>query len=322
MQAIRDSGFLAYAVQVEEDIVNQEALRTIQNAENIRTGLWNSVDDALERGYIRERDALLEQENDAKAGRVLKDIHGNWVRVQQYVVRPDEKSVQVVDVNLRGLAASDLSGLTVMDWQTSFTDTIPSGEGILAMPWGDYLHTEHRRDTTAKIDNNGDYLLEWMSVEFRHGSDSLKESRSFGNWDGNHQLVKDETLTVNGGAYSFEKDLGHNSTYKIDGRSSEGSRKFKYHIKDADGNVQQIESHMFVVGDMGEGGDAVSGKIEDIWSALAVNMDKNGGSHGGPQIGDHNLEIRFTNDSSSSLLAGPLDIVYIPLPQMTWRTEQ
>ena len=330
-QAVSDSGFLAYAVQVEEDIVNSEALNTIiadrdQGDPAMREGLWDSVNDALNLGGIRERDAVLEQEADAKAGRVLKDINGYWVRVQQYVVRPDNYTVQVLDINLRGSAANDLSGLTVMDWQTRFKDVIPTGGGILAMPWGDYLYTENRNGNSARIGNTSAWELDWMSVEFRHSSDSLMEQRGFENRSGGYQAIINETLTVNGDSFSYDTGLGSDSTYKID-RVSHGGPRFRYHIRDEAGNRTFIDATVYVIGDATSANNTgeielVDEKVRDIWSSLSVNMGENsnnGGNRSGLNIGANNLEIRFTNGTDSSLLATPLDIVYIPLPRMEWK---
>ncbi|MFQ5433020.1 MAG: hypothetical protein ACE5EN_11015, partial [Nitrospinota bacterium] len=331
-QAVSDSEFLAYAVQVEEDTVNSEALNTIIADRDpgdpaMRAGLWDSVNDALNLGGIRERDALLEQEADAKAGRVLKDINGYWVRVQQYVVRPDNYTVQVLDINLRGAVANDLAGLTVMDWRTKFNDSIPAGGAILAMPWGDYLHTEHRHGSWAKVDNESQWELDWMSTEFRHGTDSLTEYRGFQSRDDGHQVVFGERLTINGGSFSYDTGLGNNSTYKID-RVSHGGPRFRYHIRDAAGEKKFIDASVHVVGDATSGYNTGEIKMEDVevkdvWSALSVNMDENpyaGGHHNGPKIGLNNMEIRFSNGTDSSLLTAPVDIVYIPLPRMEWKT--
>jgi len=334
LQAVSDSVFLAYAVQVEEDIVNREALDTIIADRDpgdpaMRAGLWDSVNDALNLGGIRERDAFLEQEVDAKAGRVLKDINGYWVRVQQYVVRPDNYTVQVLDINLRGAVANDLAGLTVMDWQTRFKDTVPTGGSILAMPWGDYLHTEHRNSTGANVDNESQWELDWMSTEFTHGTDSLMEYRGFQSRDDGHQAVFGETLTINGDSFSYEQGMRNNSTFKVDSVSGGGSR-FRYHIRDADGNKKFIYAVIYVVGDATS--DYNTGKIEtkyvnvkDVWSALSTNMPENrdmGGHHAGPNIGSNNLEIRFTNGKDTSLLTTPIDIVYIPLPRMEWKDDR
>ena len=99
LEAVNRSGFMAYAVQVEEDRLNREILA--MHREAARDEIRNQVGYALEYGDIRERDDWLTRKADAQAGRVLKDREGNWVRVQQYVLRPDESTVQVLNVCLR-----------------------------------------------------------------------------------------------------------------------------------------------------------------------------------------------------------------------------
>ena len=89
-QRISESGFLSYAVQVEEDRVNQKILDMTGDA--VAQDLINDVRDYAN---IRARDAYFVEKADAQAGRVLRDIHGNYVRTQQYILRPDANTVRV-----------------------------------------------------------------------------------------------------------------------------------------------------------------------------------------------------------------------------------
>jgi hypothetical protein len=103
--------------------------------------------------------------------------------------------------------------------------------------------------------------------------------------------------------------------------------KFRYQIRDADGEKIDIDVKMYVIGDahlsdnVGEV-DGVDAGISDIWEALSVNTI--GDVHTAPNIGDNNLEIRMTNKhydaghDHSGLLTNPIDLVYIPIPRMDW----
>ena len=323
---ISSSNLLAYAVQVEEDVVNRAALQQVREYGNemiadeewsSRNELWHTVNNVLDYGDIRQRDAALAEIADAKAGRVLKDYHGNWLRAQQYVLRPDPNTVQVVSVNLRAASADDLSGLTVMDWRTRFVSAAPAGSDILALPWGEYLKTLVGDGGERFIDNTSEYELDGMSVSFRHANDSLTESRRFGALDG-VQMVLDETLLVNGQPFIYDTDLSQPSTYAVE-NIYEAYLPFHYQIRTAAGEIGCIDFHGYVVGNATESANIglISGyenlAIREIWQALAVNKA------GGVNIGGNNLEIRFDeNYSDLGLLGAPLDIVYVPLPSMEW----
>ena len=345
--ALSGSGYLSYAVQVEEDFVNKASLRIFNDSratmdgedddhrDHVRNELWGNIDSALENSDIRGRDALLEEVADARAGRVLKDANGNWVRVQQYVIRPTSDSLQVVSVNLRGAEAGDLSGLQSMDWQTEFDKNLPGGSAILDLPWADYLNTyrdssgktggdsnEHGKQGESKtgyVKHDSDYELDKMSVEFKSGSDSLKESRSFKELDHGKQSIFDETLTVNGESFEYDRNLNSKSKYMIT-MVSGGELKYRYSIKDSNGEKKDIDVSLFVVGDahladnVGVDGSVETG-VKDVWQGLGANTE---GSS--VNVGNNNLEFRFSNTKASSgLLTNPLDLVYIPLPRMDWK---
>ena len=99
---INSDGFLAYAVQAEEDRINKKIRDMHLNATN--TDIYQSIDNAITYNNIRSRDDLLMQKADAQAGRVLKDRNGNWVRVGQYIHKGkdsagnDNRMVQVLNV--------------------------------------------------------------------------------------------------------------------------------------------------------------------------------------------------------------------------------
>lgn len=179
---LEQSNFLAYVVQVEEDRVNEKILEMSDRADG------RALIDGI-RSYerIRQRDAFFAQNADAQAGRVMKDIHGNWVRVQQYILRPDSSTVQVLNVSLRE-AGGDLSGMSTIDFTTKFTNEIPEWQSLNQLPWGDYLNTGSE-EGVKWIRNNSDYILASMSVEFKNpGNESVTESRFF--------YGRDETITT------------------------------------------------------------------------------------------------------------------------------
>nr|MDA8134577.1 hypothetical protein [Desulfobacteraceae bacterium] len=202
-----ESNFLAYVVQVEEDRVNEKILE--MTGRNDWKGTINGIRDYKN---IRDRDAFFAQNADAQAGRVMRDIHGNWVRVQQYILRPDASTVKVLNVSLRE-AGGDLSGMSTIDFTTQFMSDIPAEQSLRSLPWGEYLSTYYEDNGAKYIHYHSHEMYEGpfapaidnMYVKFTNpGSESVQESRSFFgqepfNSEGTscrEQYVKAETLAL------------------------------------------------------------------------------------------------------------------------------
>jgi len=296
----------------DDDTVYTEALDTIASAgskEVTRSDLWETINDALDSNDFRERQGALDQIADAKAGRTLKDANGYWVRSQQYLLRPKDNVAEIVAVNYRGSNASDLSGLTVMNWTSTFEQDLPSGRELRDLPWGEYLTVN--RDGDPYINNSSDYALTDMTVEFTFDSDSITEARTFGSLSSSRQDIDSEKLTVNASSFDYDSSGGKN-TYSIDSNSS----GFSYDMVGPKDD-STIEVKTYVVGDatdsdnIGEDSDYDNLDISDLWTALAVNTDE------GDSIGSNNLELTFSNgDSEKDLLDGTIDIVFVPIPRM------
>ena len=210
-------GFLAYVVQVEEDRLNRAILEA--HRQQTQGELRASINDALYSGDIRARDDILAQQADAQSGRVLMDQAGNWVRVQQYILRPNDTTIQVLNVNLRG--GGEHAGLSSMDFTTTLNDPFPLDNDLRMLPWSDWLNTRGPQLPTGQgeadirhIDSNNDSLAS-MSVRFTAPSgDYLAESRTFGpstEWCcGYGQPITSEILEFSmageSGIYSYTTD--------------------------------------------------------------------------------------------------------------------
>ena len=180
-EKLDQDNFLAYVVQVEEDRVNEKILEMSSRAD------WQALKNGI-RDYdnIKERDAFFVQNADAQAGRVMKDIHGNWVRVQQYVLRPDAKTVQVLNVSLREAGDPNLSGMSTIDFKTTFTDELGEYQDFKRLPWGDYLTTRYDDGDNKLIRYYASFAEELfsMTVKFTNpGNESVTESRYFHTMD-------------------------------------------------------------------------------------------------------------------------------------------
>jgi TolB-like protein len=348
LELINNDPFLAYAVQVEEDRLNREILEMHRDA--AAGELLDTINWQLASGEIRTRDDFLMQQADARAGRVLKDKNGHWVRVQQYVLRPNVQTVQVLNVCLRGADAGSLAGLSTIDWTTKFTESI-NGFNLRGLPWSDYLNTQGPQlpgiegGSVRYVEFWEAPLLASMYVKFTSpAGDYLKESRSFNPSityevsEGGEQKITSETLTLSWDStiYSYSKDVTQGEDkdeywvypdsdfiYSPQGKNpAPFYYMYRYGPYNDDPSKDQIAPlvmmDFFVVNDgdtdqnQGVSIDDYSGQsFRDIWDTLRVNEP------GAPQIGNNNLEMAFKRGWSST---ATIDVVYIPMSRMLWKT--
>ena len=327
LNKMNGNGLLAYTVQVEEDRVNEKIIEMARNADALKLRV-DTIKDQLQCGDIRARDALFAQEADAQAGRVTRDRNGTWVRAQQYILRPDNKTVQVLNVALRGQDAGNLAGLSTMDFTTTFKDDYDGD--LRCLPWGGWLGTQ--TDGTVKWVNTGESSpdLDQMYVKFTNPSgEYLKESRWFGEkaFCVIHQFVMGEELEFsslkNGQhtyGYHYSDALAEPELYPANKVTlSEG----EYTVENVAGagfnytfaGENSINVTFFKVDDYGDG-PVEPVAFADMWDALRVNEVSCWGSK---QIGENNLEIAV--DREGNYFDKPIDVVYIPMSRMLWKTK-
>lgn len=327
LNKINGNGLLAYAVQVEEDRLNKKIIDMARDADRLKLRV-DTIKNQLQCGDIRARDALFAQEADAQSGRVTRDRNGNWVRAQQYILRPDNRTVQVLNVSLRGQDAGNLAGLSTMDFTTTFKDGY---EGDLrSLPWGGWLGTQ--TDGEVKWVNTGwdSPDLDRMYVKLTNpAGEYLKESRWFGEkaYCVIHQFVMGEELQLssltNGKhtyGYHYADALTEPELYPAN----------KVALPEGDYGIENIEGAgfnytfagsksmnmaFFKVDDYGEG-PVESVDFADLWDALRANESSSWGS---PQIGNNNLEIAI--DPQANYFDKPIDVIYIPMSRMLWKNE-
>ncbi len=324
LEKINKDGFLAYAFQVEEDRLNKKIIEMHDN-QMIQSSLYT----AEKYKGIRERDAWLTQKADAQAGRVLKDVHGNWVRVQQYILRPDAETVQLLSVSLRN-GDSNLSGLSSVNWVTNFSEAY-SGD-LRNLPWSNWLDTQDMiadGQTIRYIAGTSESrppLLESMNITFTNaGSESISNLRTFAggymdNTPDYKQKITGESLQI--------KTIQTNNTYQMTMSGPPGAgefgidsgsttRGFSYMLESS---VNRMDVNFYVLGD----GDTTDNRGEipgyrtelafsDIWDSLRVNES------GSVHIGNNNLEIQI--DPQMRFYESPIDTIYIPMSRMVWKSE-
>jgi len=320
---INDNGFLAYAVQLEEDIVNREIVRQAQNREDIENAVAG-IKTQLGYGDIRARDAAFARMADAQSGRVTKDHNGNWVRSQQYVLRPDDQTVQVLNVSLRGQDASNAAAMSIMNFTTKIAAGHTLPRDLKQLPWDKWLDTQYDGNAHVRYVNTNLFspVLEEMSVEFMNvvsgvTEDSLMEYRHFGPGGQSALKIDTETLTLNGtSAYDYfvaESPFDEMGPREYEVISTNDG--FDYVL----GDESPIGVAFYALGD-GEsprdlGHSNVGGDVDDIWDALRVNE---GGTS--PNIDSRVLEIAI--DEGKSYFSQPIDVVYIPMSRMLWKDSE
>ncbi len=267
----------------------------------------SAIKSALGHADIRRRDAWSTKVADAKSGRILKDINGNWVRTEQYILRPDSDTVQLLNICLR-IDGSDNVNLSTIDWQTKFTEGF-SGN-LKNLPWNRWLDTG--------TDDNGRYVttslnapeLEDMYVRFTNsGNEYLEESRTFAprtdmaNFAG--QYINNEQLTMM--SQSTEAPLTYNmqeGQYRV---VMDGSGGFNYLTADGTGDINVSFSVL-------ESSDNTAEvEFKDIWDALRVNEE------GAQMIGNGALEIGI--DAKNDFFTQSIDVIYIPMSSMEWKSD-
>jgi TolB-like protein len=317
LEQINADPYLAYAVQLEEDRINRQILE--MHAQAAQGDLLATINNALNAGDIRRRDDLLMQQADAQAGRVLKDREGNWVRTQQYILRPDNQTVQMLNVSLRGNGTH--AGLSTIDWTTSFSDPIPVAQSLRDLPWSDYLDTISG-DGGRYIGPSSGIYLDSMYVRFTNPSSQyLQESRTFGAGGDGIQPIETEQLTSS----QWQGALVYGFGYQVPTSEADGVNPIGFtYVKSLVGDFQSpiLASVSFIV--LGDANTDTNIGIrsgfeevyfQNIWDVLRVNETGEFESEA-PNIGSNNLEIIISGgmfDSSS------IDTVYIPLSRMLWK---
>jgi TolB-like protein len=326
LEKINNDGFLAYAIQVEEDRLNRKIIEMHDNR-MIRSTLYT----AEKYKGIRDRDAWLMLKADAQAGRVLKDINGNWVRVQQYVLRPDAETVQLLNVSLRN-GNHNLAGLSTINWTTSFSE--PYIGDLRNLPWSNWLNTQEMIADGQTIryvagsSENRPPLLEGMSVTFTNpGNESLSNQRTFA--ESHMDSSPDYKQKITGESLQITT-IDTDNTYRMTMGGSPGSGEFTITADSSTASgfsyllgstANRMDVRFFVLGD----GDTLDNRGEmpgyrntiaftDIWDSLRVNES------GATQIGNNNLEIQI--DSGMRFYEKPIDTIYIPMSRMVWKSEQ
>jgi hypothetical protein len=178
----------------------------------VKSELREDIRDIADNNNYRKFDAVMTKVADAQSGKVLTDIYNNRVRVDQYILRPDSDTMQLLNITLRrdGVKADgiDIGGASILEWNVDFNkslDALPSGS-LKTLPWDTYLSAE------PSYDSKPDYYPENSSIVLARNNNSVMESKDFGGlvpglgdtWvqDGNDIIIAFD-IDVNGSVESF-----------------------------------------------------------------------------------------------------------------------
>jgi len=316
----------------ERNVILQEMSARLLEKDMERAYLRNEIREILEENDLRQIDACIEKISDAQTGKVMRDIHGNRVRVEQYILRPSSDTVELLNVNLR--AGNDL---TTMEWITRFNkslDALPMGQ-LKTLPWNSYLETKKILGMPYIVSPHQLWGIypEYMSVGFSHADDAFSESRNFASRFFGTQAIYNQELWVKNfndnskmdyrapifgyqlpGTYSIASGK-RNANDEDGGGSQDNPMGFQYNFASRH-DTGSISATFYVISDASIRQDDYNTlRIDNIWDALRVNMV---GSN--KQIGDNNnLEMIF---GSEKLFDKPIDIIYVPAMRMNWKGEE
>jgi hypothetical protein len=132
------------------------------------------------------------KENDTQTGRTLKDVHGNLVRVEQYICRPSPETIQFINITKRsdyrynGRMNVSPTGarLDSIEQKVTFNKEIP--EKI--SNWFDYF------SDVADVDDPNYFYPELVEVKISNQDDSITMSTE---WDEDLEDMADPIVKLN-----------------------------------------------------------------------------------------------------------------------------
>ena len=301
----------------------------------LRDELRNDISEMLRDQEIRQLDSVMERITDAQTGKVLTDAYGYRVRVEQYVLRPDSKTVEVLNVSLRTQEAGSLAGLSTLDWKTEFNkslDALDSGQ-IRDLPWNNYL--DSYGDKINSPETSGNVYPSIMSIELRKSGDYLRENTDFSSRHKDHgdwiQDIDSKTLSfdltgigaktrldIKNRVTNSDPSSGHPVSIRPlnEAAAPDG---FRYDVYFGHNNIKSIYVSFNVISDSGT--NVSSGYDSKHFYTLGDALRANLVSGDSRNIGENNLELTVSSKRRTDPnFAGSrlIDVIYTPLPRLTW----
>ena len=117
----------------------------------------NTASDSDKETVVQEVSNILEDQDfdaidantaivaDAQTGKVMTDVHGNRVRVDQYIFQPTSSSAAFLSLTSR--TGSYQNGISAILFATQFNDVITGP--LRDLPWNDYMNVVTREELTG-----------------------------------------------------------------------------------------------------------------------------------------------------------------------------
>jgi hypothetical protein len=264
--------------------------------------------------YWRDMDARLTQLADAQMHKVMTDKWGNRVRVEQYIMRPADNQVQILDINLRTDDASNQGrhGLSTLSFTTTFNRNI-EGDELNELPWQDYLDVfedsgSYRitsSDETYYQVGSSDPKLAYptkMEIDLAHNNDSIEETVWFDDRTYSTTWYQDVSET-----YQFSVNGTSEYTAIDDYYSNVSSTSTGFTLDMSDEHVLVADFYLI----NNSGGDLEN---EHVYDDLRDML-----SHGlfGLNNG-YNLEAVF---NCGDVFSQPIDVIISPMKDSNWETN-
>jgi len=292
--------------------------------------LYNDVQGIEEAIELAEVQGRLDEMADYKEGKVIKDIHGNRVRLDSYILLPKENGensgdkVDIVFLSQRR-DGSD-AGVSSISLEFTFNDNLPSrGEDFSLktdIPWSDIMNTNRDEENNLDIlySSTPDYYIKSNSSEGfnpendwdgKEGAgivliarnpygDYLKVYEGFGALEGDRQtwLTPQHNINVNGVFKTASKD------WESNGGSGSYSQTFKdntflnayAYVIDDNGNLQDKD---YFYDKDGDGYDDRSPEDFTIHSAVRDFFSPSR---------KYNIELKL----EASEFTNPIDVIVAP----------
>lgn len=244
--------------------------------------------------FAEERLLALEvKARDFSAGRSMRDVHGNLVRVEQHLYRPTNSSLRFLNINKRDTTKGDVTNFNYLKSEIQFNKELPEDIG----KWPEWIANEIEKD-----ENSSAIQPEWMETIISNGTPGDKDAdrmRWKSEWDENKGSLGDLRFFIYHGGTKIETE------YSKD-------------WKDVDRPFESCESgyledeQIKIVNDL-NGKEA--GRL--TVSSYLINNDGNKMTEEGLErmgifeaLKETGLECRIENTGEFTLLNKPIDIIF------------
>ena len=86
---------------------------------------------------LADLDNRWEQTRDSQSGKVVRDMHGNRVRLANYVLRPADNKVAIAFLSHR--RDGEHAGVSSLTFEVAFNQAIPGDYPLTSLPWSDIM---------------------------------------------------------------------------------------------------------------------------------------------------------------------------------------